>query len=75
MRPRSKTTERRSIKIPKPLYDRIDEVTVGSHFTSVTDFITFVLRDLLAQSERTKRTPGGVEIEETRRRLRNLGYL
>jgi len=75
MRPRSKLQKRRSIKIPKALFDRIDEVIEGAQFNSVTDFIVFVLRSIVAQSEPGKHAPGEDEIAETRRRLKKLGYL
>ena len=37
-----------TIKIPKPLYDNLSEIIEGSGFNSVTEFIVYVLRDLLS---------------------------
>ena len=37
-----------TIKIPRPLYDRIAEVIRGAGYNSVTDFVVFVLRDIVA---------------------------
>jgi len=37
-----------TIKIPRPLYTRIQELIEGSGFNSATDFIVYVLRDLVS---------------------------
>ena len=36
-----------TLKIPKPLYDHISRLIGGSGFNSVTDFVVFVLRDIV----------------------------
>ncbi|KAA3607205.1 MAG: CopG family transcriptional regulator [Planctomycetota bacterium] len=38
-----------TVKIPRPLYRRIQQVIENSGFSSPTDFIVFVLRDLLGE--------------------------
>ena len=70
-------SDRVSIKIPRPLYNRLQQVVGGSGFSSPTDFIVFVLRDLLgsleprpAQCELNPDEPVAV-----RKKLQNLGYL
>jgi len=71
------TRSRVTIKIPRPLYERLQEMIEGTGFSSVTDFIVYVLRDLAAGGklthEETDLSPA--EIELVRRRLRLLGYL
>jgi Arc/MetJ-type ribon-helix-helix transcriptional regulator len=57
-----------TIKIPRPLYRKIEQVVAGSGFNSPTDFIVFVLRDLMTGL-------GAAEIEELKRKLEKLGYL
>ena len=37
-----------TIKIPRPLYQQLKQVIGGSGFHSVTEFITYVLRDLMS---------------------------
>jgi Arc/MetJ-type ribon-helix-helix transcriptional regulator len=72
-----------TVKIPRPLYERIQHVIEDSGFSSPTDFIVFVLRDLVgdralekaAPTDGSPRSPGNEEIEEIRRKLHNLGYL
>ena len=71
-----------TIKIPRPLYRRIKVLIEDSGFDSPTDFVVYVLRDLVGE-----RSPGDrptieesrdlspEEIRAIRRRLENLGYL
>lgn len=37
-----------TIKIPRPLYHQLKQVIGGSGFHSVTEFIVYVLRDLMS---------------------------
>lgn len=37
-----------TIKIPRPLYSQLKQVIGGSGFHSVTEFIVYVLRDLMS---------------------------
>jgi Arc/MetJ-type ribon-helix-helix transcriptional regulator len=65
-----------TIKIPKPLYDSIVEIIEGSGFNSVTEFIVYILRDLVS-STMLKKEPSlsKTEIELIKKRLKSLGYL
>jgi metal-responsive CopG/Arc/MetJ family transcriptional regulator len=65
-----------TIKIPKPLYDNISEIIEGSGFNSVTEFIVYILRDLVS-SRAVKKEPSlsRSEIELIKKRLKSLGYL
>jgi len=71
--PRSKVT----LKIPRELYERLQQVIQGTGFGSVTEFVVYVLRDLAAV-EKPAETAEGLshrEVDLIRQRLRNLGYL
>lgn len=69
-------SDRVTIKIPRPLYDRIQHVIEGSGFSSATDFIVFVLRDLVGSlGPETDAEPPPDEVEAIRKKLENLGYL
>jgi Arc/MetJ-type ribon-helix-helix transcriptional regulator len=64
-----------TLKIPRPIYDKLKTVIEGSGFGSVNEFVVYVLRDLISSgldenAELTKK-----EVEAIRQRLRNLGYL
>lgn len=65
-----------TVKIPRPLYRKVQLVVEGSGFNSPTDFIVYVLRDLMGEAEEhtTKEyTPD--ELADVKRKLKNLGYL
>jgi Arc/MetJ-type ribon-helix-helix transcriptional regulator len=72
-----------TIKIPRPLYRKIQQVVEESGFDSPTDFIVYVLRDLMGKAEATAAAaaaPEGPEftqeeLDDVKRKLRNLGYL
>ncbi|MBP7652386.1 CopG family transcriptional regulator [Candidatus Dependentiae bacterium] len=68
--------EKATIKIPKPLYESLKKQIEGTGFTSVTDFIIYILRDIAAsgkigeESNMTKK-----EVDMIRKRLKTLGYI
>ena len=71
-----------TIKIPRPLYRRIKMLIEKSGFDSPTDFIVYVLRDLVGEQipgreareiHKEELTPD--EIRAIRQRLESLGYL
>lgn len=84
-----------TIKIPRPLYRKIQQVVEESGFDSPTDFIVYVLRDLMGEAEAQAQAAaaaaavatakeGGAqegpeftqeELDDVKRKLRNLGYL
>ena len=68
-----------TLKIPRPLYERLKQVIGDSGFHSVTEFAVYVLRDLVSHHEETPREDveplSAEEIEQIRKRLESLGYL
>jgi len=71
-----------TVKIPRPLYRKIQQVVDGSGFNSPTDFIVYVLRDLMGEAEGGTEGDGQLarefsqeELDDVKRRLKNLGYL
>lgn len=67
--------DRVTLKIPRPLYEKLKTVIEGSGFRSVNEFVVYVLRDLVAlkQGEAEKELSKD-EIEAIKQRLKNLGY-
>ena len=65
-----------TIKIPRPLYQNLSQIIKGSGFNSVTEFIVYILRDLVS-SRSVKKEPSlsKSEIELIKKRLKSLGYL
>jgi len=65
-----------TVSIPKPLYDKIKARIEGTGFTSVSDYVTYVLREVLASLEEEEEEVFSEEEEEkVKERLRALGYL
>ena len=65
-----------TIKIPRALYRRIRESIADSGFSSPTEFIVYVLRDLVAERGNGDGDElSRAELRAIRTRLRNLGYL
>ena len=66
-----------TVKIPRPLYNKIQAVIEDSGFNSPTDFIVFVLRDLMGRTapaaEKESFTPD--ELNDVKSKLEQLGYL
>jgi len=67
-----------SVSIPVPLFEKIKKRIEGTGFTSVSDYVTFVLREILAteEEEKEREEPFTKEDEEkVKERLRALGYI
>ena len=65
-----------TIKIPKELYENLQDMIEGTGFSSVTEFIVFVMRSLAAGGNiknQDKFTDD--EVKAIRERLKKLGYL
>ncbi len=68
-----------TVKIPRPLYRKIQMVIEESGFSSPTDFIVFVLRDLVGEAElhlsKGKEEASASDLDAVKHKLKNLGYL
>ncbi len=67
-----------TVSIPVTLYRRIQELIRDTGFTSVSQFVVYVLRDVVAEMEREKLQAEGLSEEERERileKLRRLGYI
>jgi len=66
----------RSIEIPASLYNRMEARIKGSNFASVSEYVSFILRERLATEEAGSKTVYSKEDEEKiKARLKDLGYL
>jgi len=68
--------EKVTLKIPKELYVRLKSSIENTGFSSVTEFVTFVMRTIVSggavkDSAKFNQT----EVEEIRKRLKTLGYM
>jgi Arc/MetJ-type ribon-helix-helix transcriptional regulator len=68
--------EKVTIKIPRPLYTKIQQLIGDSGFNSATDFIVYVLRDVISeQGSEHQEEFSPEELRALKQKLRNLGYL
>ena len=68
--------EKVTIKIPRPLYEEVKGLIADTGFSSATEFIVYVLRDIVAGGKLEKHESlSPEEMEMVRRRLRALGYI
>lgn len=65
-----------TIKIPRELHKKLSQMVAGTGFSSVTEFIVFVMRTLAADGEVEPEDRLTVEeVRKIRGRLKRLGYL
>ena len=66
-----------TVSIPVVLYNRIKELIRDTGFTSVSQYVTYVLREVVAAHEEAKSTEPFTEEDKQRviEKLRRLGYL
>ena len=65
-----------TIKIPRPLYENLGHIIEETGFNSVTEFVVYILRDLIS-SRNIEKEPSlsKKEIDLVKKRLKSLGYL
>jgi len=65
-----------TIKIPRELYQRLGRMIQGTGFSSVTEFIVFIMRTLASVGEiKEEDRLTAEEVKAIKERLRRLGYL
>jgi hypothetical protein len=68
--------DRVTIKIPRELYRKLKVMIGGTGFSSVNDFIVFVMRTLASSGDVVGDDRlSASEVKAIRERLRKLGYL
>jgi len=67
-----------TVSIPVTLYNRIKDLIKDTGFTSVSQFVTYILREVVASMEREKLESQVVSEEDKKKiieKLKRLGYL
>lgn len=65
-----------TVSIPQPLFRKIEERIRGTHFDSVSSYVTHVVQEVLAETEESERKVISRDDEQkVVERLRALGYL
>jgi len=72
----SKQKKFTTVSIPTPLFKKVEERIKGTGFTSVSSYVTYVLREIVVEEEEEAKEPFTKEDEErVKTRLRALGYI
>ncbi len=74
----SKTSRKyTTVSIPITLYNRVKKLIEETGFTSVSDYVTYVLREVVAMHEESKKAQPFTEEDRERikQRLKALGYI
>ena len=65
-----------TVSLPAPLVEKIKNRIEGTGFTSVSSYVTYVLREIVAEAGDEAGEPFSEEDEErVKARLRALGYI
>ncbi len=65
-----------TVSIPTPLFLKIKKRIKDTGFTSVSSYVTYVLREIISEEVEEQEEPFSAEDEErVKQRLRALGYL
>ena len=67
--------QRKSVEIPESLYNRIETRLKGTGFASVSEYVSFVLRERMNAEESSKAVYSKEDEEKIKARLKDLGYL
>ncbi|MFW5996274.1 MAG: ribbon-helix-helix domain-containing protein [Halanaerobiaceae bacterium] len=74
--------DKATIKIPRNLYNKLNKIIEETGFNSVTEFIVYIIRDIVSTAEMDSedlepeaQALTGEEVEMIKKRLRSLGYL
>lgn len=64
-----------TVSIPTPLFRKVEERIKGTGFTSVSSYVAYVLREILAEEEQGDEPFSREDEARVKERLRALGYL
>lgn len=64
-----------TVSIPKPLFKKVQDRIKGTGFTSVSSYVTYVLREIVAEEEEAEQPFSKEDEERVKARLRALGYI
>jgi Arc/MetJ-type ribon-helix-helix transcriptional regulator len=67
-----------TVSIPKTLIEKVKERMKGTGFPSVSSYVTFILREVIAsrgEEEKNRQAFTKEEEDKVKQRLRDLGYI
>jgi len=70
-----KSSKFTTVSIPTPLFKKVAERIKGTGFTSVSSYVAYVLREIVAEEEGEEEPFSKEDKERVKERLRALGYI
>jgi len=67
--------EKKAVLLPIELYSKIEERVKIADFSSVNEYVEFVLGEVVKEEEEEEKAFSEEEEKEVRKRLKDLGYL
>lgn len=64
-----------TVSVPVPLHNKVKGLINDTGFTSVSDFVTYVLREIICDENEAKNSSSIRDKEKIKSRLRALGYI
>ena len=64
-----------TVSLPTPLFKKVGERIKGTGFTSVSSYVAYVLREIIAEEEEEEEPFSEEDKERVKDRLRALGYI
>ena len=74
----SHKVEYTTVSIPKPLAEKVKNRMLGTGFSSLSSYVTYILRQVISSiedEEKSKQAFSKEEEEKVKQRLRDLGYI
>jgi len=67
--------EKRAVSLPAELYSKIEERVNTTDFSSVEEYVTFILEEVIKEENEEEKAFSKEDEEEVKKRLKALGYL
>ena len=67
-----------TVSIPTPLFKKVEEKLKGTEFTSVSEYVTYILNEIAVEEEEEEEPERTFTEDDEKRikaRLRDLGYI
>lgn len=67
--------EKKAVFLPAELYGKVEERVKATDFSSVDEYVEFVLEEVVKEEEEEEKAFSEEEEKEVKKRLKDLGYL
>ncbi len=64
-----------TVSIPKPLAEKVKKMIEDTGFSSLSSYVTYILREIVAEREKEREPFSKEDEEKIKERLRALGYI